>query len=155
MVFSPTGKLFRLQALGLSISLAVGSTALYAAEDIQFNMDVLDVNDRENIDLSQFSRGGYIMPGVYNMAVHINKNELPEENINFYPPEDDPASAAGRQQELQPQRQRDGGGQHGRLAFAGRLAGESGPPDRQRTGHQSGAGLESLLRLPRHPGPAI
>jgi outer membrane usher protein PapC len=90
MVFSPTGKLFRLQALGLSISLAVGSTALYAAEDIQFNMDVLDVNDRENIDLSQFSRGGYIMPGVYNMAVHINKNELPEENINFYPPEDDP-----------------------------------------------------------------
>ncbi|CAI1935887.1 outer membrane usher protein [Serratia entomophila] len=90
MVFSPTGKLFRLQALGLSISLAVGSTSLYAADAIQFNMDVLDVNDRKNIDLSQFSRSGYIMPGTYNLAVHINKNELPEENIHFYAPEDDP-----------------------------------------------------------------
>ncbi|MGQ8776652.1 outer membrane usher protein [Serratia sp. NA_112.1] len=90
MVFSPTGKFFRLKALGLSVSLAMGSTCLYAAEDIQFNMDILDVNDRKNIDLSQFSRSGYIMPGTYNLTVHINKNELPEENINFYAPEDDP-----------------------------------------------------------------
>lgn len=90
MVFSPAGKLFRLQALGLSISLAVGSASLYAADEIQFNMDVLDVNDRKNIDLSQFSRGGYIMPGTYNMAVHLNKNELPESNVSFYAPEDDP-----------------------------------------------------------------
>ncbi|CAI1194449.1 outer membrane usher protein [Serratia liquefaciens] len=90
MVFSPAGKLFHLQVLGLSISLAVGSTSLYAAEEIQFNMDVLDVNDRKNIDLSQFSRRDYIMPGTYNMAVHINKNELPEESIAFHAPEDDP-----------------------------------------------------------------
>ncbi|CAI1945219.1 MULTISPECIES: outer membrane usher protein [Serratia] len=90
MVFSPAGRFFRLKALGLSVSLAVGSSCLYAAEEIQFNMDILDLNDRKNIDLSQFSRSGYIMPGAYNMTVHINKNELPEENINFYVPEDDP-----------------------------------------------------------------
>lgn len=60
-----------------------------ANDGIQFNTDVLDVNDRKNIDLSQFSRSGYIMPGSYNLAVHINKNELPEQMIPFYVPDDD------------------------------------------------------------------
>ncbi|MFI8416176.1 outer membrane usher protein [Serratia sp. NPDC078593] len=91
MGLSPTGKLVRRQAIGLCISLALGtSMVVYAADDIQFNMDVLDVNDRKNIDLSQFSRGGYIMPGTYDMVVHVNKNELPEQPIPFYAPEDDP-----------------------------------------------------------------
>ncbi|MEL5591925.1 outer membrane usher protein [Serratia ureilytica] len=92
MNISPAGKLARLQVLGLCIALALGSpaTLVYAADDIQFNTDVLDVHDRKNIDLSQFSRGGYIMPGTYGMVVHINKNDLPEQQIPFYPPEDDP-----------------------------------------------------------------
>ncbi|HIE4798801.1 TPA: outer membrane usher protein [Serratia marcescens] len=92
MNVSPAGKIARLQVLGLCISLALGAPAavVYAADDIQFNTDVLDVNDRNNIDLSQFSRGGYIMPGTYGMVVHINKNDLPEQKIPFYPPEDDP-----------------------------------------------------------------
>lgn len=58
-------------------------TVLHAADDIQFNTDVLDVTDRNNIDLSQFSRGGYIMPGTYSMVVHINKNDLPEQKSRF------------------------------------------------------------------------
>ncbi|PEM35004.1 PapC/FimD family outer membrane usher protein, partial [Bacillus wiedmannii] len=60
---------------------------------MQFNTDVLDVNDRQNIDLSQFSRGGYIMPGTYDMVVHVNKNDLPEQPIAFYPPKDDPTGS--------------------------------------------------------------
>lgn len=92
MELSPTGKLIRLQVLGLCISLALGtpSMVVFAAEEIQFNTDVLDVNDRQNIDLSQFSRGGYIMPGTYGMAVHINNGDLPEQAIPFYAPQDDP-----------------------------------------------------------------
>lgn len=92
MRVSPAGKLIRLQTLGLCISLALGSpsTAVFAAADIQFNTDVLDVNDRKNIDLSQFSRGGYIMPGIYGMVVHVNKNDLQEQQIPFYSPEGDP-----------------------------------------------------------------
>ncbi|CAI2025795.1 outer membrane usher protein [Serratia fonticola] len=92
MGLSPAGKLARLQLLGLCISLALGtpSMVVFAAEEIQFNTDVLDVNDRQNIDLSQFSRGGYIMPGTYGMVVHINKNDLPEQQIPFYVPEDAP-----------------------------------------------------------------
>lgn len=89
MISSLKRKIFRRQLLGLSISLAVGSTSLHASEIIEFNMDVLDVNDRENIDLSQFSRGGYIMPGAYNMVVHLNKDEIPEQVIHFYPPDND------------------------------------------------------------------
>ncbi|MCC4104872.1 outer membrane usher protein [Serratia ureilytica] len=92
MMLSPAGKLFRFQVLGLCITLALGSssTRVYAEDGIQFNADILDVNDRKNIDLSQFSRSGYIMPGSYGMVVHLNKSELPEQKIPFYPPDNDP-----------------------------------------------------------------
>ncbi|MBH2863987.1 outer membrane usher protein [Serratia marcescens] len=92
MMFLPAGKPFRLPVLSLCVSLALGSLPFGAAavEEIQFNTDVLDVNDRKNIDLSQFSRGGYIMPGRYGMAVHINKSTLPEQQVPFYAPDDDP-----------------------------------------------------------------
>jgi len=92
MVFSPARKLFRPRALSVCIFLALAHFAPMAgAEDgIQFNTDILDVNDRKNIDLSQFSRSGYIMPGAYSMVIHLNNSELPEQSISFYPPEDDP-----------------------------------------------------------------
>ncbi|SQI46360.1 Outer membrane usher protein papC precursor [Serratia plymuthica] len=92
MVFFPAGTRFRIQLLRACICLAISSAVApgYADDGIQFNTDVLDVNDRKNIDLSQFSRSGYMMPGAYSLTVHINKNELPEQNIHFYPPEDDP-----------------------------------------------------------------
>ncbi|CAI0927361.1 Outer membrane usher protein papC precursor [Serratia entomophila] len=91
MMLPFAGKLFRLNALGLCIALSLAGVAMpvLANDGIQFNTDVLDVNDRKNIDLSQFSRSGYIMPGSYNLAVHINKNELPEQMIPFYVPDDD------------------------------------------------------------------
>ncbi|WP_447880182.1 outer membrane usher protein [Serratia fonticola] len=95
MGLSPTGKLVRFQAVGLCVSLALGTpmTVVYAGDDIQFNTDVLDVNDRKNIDLSQFSRGGYIMPGTYGMVVHVNKNDFPEQTIPFFAPKDDPRAS--------------------------------------------------------------
>ncbi len=95
MVFSPAWKLFRPHALGVCILLALAGFAPQAeAEDgIQFNTDILDVNDRQNIDLSQFSRSGYIMPGAYGMVIHLNNNELPEQSVNFYPSDSDPKSS--------------------------------------------------------------
>ncbi|RNW08454.1 PapC/FimD family outer membrane usher protein, partial [Serratia nematodiphila] len=92
MMFLPAGKPFRLPVLSLCVALALGSVpfSAVAVEEIQFNTDVLDLNDRKNIDLSQFSRGGYIMPGSYGMAVHINKSALPEQQVPFYAPDDDP-----------------------------------------------------------------
>lgn len=63
------------------------------AGEVQFNTDILDVNDRSNIDLEQFSRGGFIMPGDYVMSVHINKQELPEQSVVFITPDNDPKSS--------------------------------------------------------------
>lgn len=81
---------FRPRVLGMCIACALGGEGGYAsAEEVQFNIDVLDVKERGNIDLGQFSRGGYIMPGDYMMLVRINKQELPEQSVIFYPAESD------------------------------------------------------------------
>ncbi|PIJ68294.1 fimbrial assembly protein [Erwinia sp. OLTSP20] len=62
-----------------------------AGSSIEFNTDVLDVNDRAHVDLSEFTQAGYLMPGNYLMTIKINdKNELPEQSITFLPPADDP-----------------------------------------------------------------
>ncbi|WP_343553900.1 outer membrane usher protein [Pantoea sp.] len=51
------------------------------AEEIEFNTDILDINDRKNIDLSRFSKSGFILPGEYEMVVMVNKRVLPEQTI--------------------------------------------------------------------------
>ncbi|MBH3123687.1 outer membrane usher protein [Serratia ureilytica] len=91
MIFLPAGKPFRFHILSVSVALGLaGGMPAAQAEEIQFNIDVLDVNDRKNIDLSQFSRGGFIMPGSYSMVVRLNKSDLPEQPVPFYAPDDDP-----------------------------------------------------------------
>jgi outer membrane usher protein FimD/PapC len=81
----------RPHTLGLIISTIIGGAMVSAqANEFSFNTDVLDVNDRSNIDLDQFSRSGYIMPGDYVMAVQINKQELLEQPVTFYAPDNDP-----------------------------------------------------------------
>jgi len=86
---------FRPRALGFYIACALGFFVWDAsAEEVQFNTDVLDLKDRENIDLGQFSRGGYIMPGSYMMLVRINRQELPEQSVIFYPAESDAKDSA-------------------------------------------------------------
>ncbi|MFI8415320.1 outer membrane usher protein [Serratia sp. NPDC078593] len=86
---------FRPRIVGLYIACALGLVGYDAsAEEVQFNIDVLDVKDRDNIDLGQFARGGYIMPGDYLMQVRINKQELPEQSVIFYPAENDASDSA-------------------------------------------------------------
>ncbi|ANJ96245.1 fimbrial assembly protein [Serratia plymuthica] len=72
----------------ISFTLAVQANCGVAA-DIEFNTDVLDVKDRANIDLGQFSRSNFIMPGDYMFTVHINKQILTDQPVVFYPPDDD------------------------------------------------------------------
>ncbi|EPG2135671.1 outer membrane usher protein [Providencia stuartii] len=83
---------FRLSRLGLVIvfSLYGLSTPLWATETIEFNTDVLDLEDKNNIDLEQFSRAGYIMPGTYSLTLKVNGEQFSEVSVPFYPPEDDP-----------------------------------------------------------------
>lgn len=74
----------------IAVALSGNAYGVSASDDIQFNTDVLDTTDRANIDLSQFSQRGYIMPGSYNLLVHMNKQELNEQPVVFYASEKDP-----------------------------------------------------------------
>lgn len=69
--------------------MSLGSAVL-AAGDVQFNIDVLDLGDRNNVDLSQFAKSGFILPGTYPMVIKFNASSLPEQPLAFYPPESDP-----------------------------------------------------------------
>lgn len=61
----------------------------YPCSAVEFNTDLLDVAERENIDLSRFSQSGYIMPGTYVMSVRINENVLPPREIKFIEPDNE------------------------------------------------------------------
>lgn len=84
--FSPTGL-----SLAIALSLyGVFVPVVHAAEAFEFNTDVLDLEDKTNIDLNQFSRAGYIMPGTYSFTLKVNDEQLPEVSVPFYVPESDP-----------------------------------------------------------------
>lgn len=76
-------------AMWVGLMLGPAGQQVLAADSIEFNTDVLDVKDRTAIDLSEFSRVGYIMPGQYALVLRVNKQELPEQSITFLAPPDD------------------------------------------------------------------
>jgi outer membrane usher protein FimD/PapC len=90
LLFPPRAT-WMLRPLAVWVSLMLGPAGLpaLAADSIEFNTDVLDVKDRTAIDLSEFSRAGYIMPGQYALVLRVNKQELPEQTITFLAPPDD------------------------------------------------------------------
>ena len=65
-------------------SCILGAKISLAGSDIQFNTDVLDLKDRSNIDISQFARKGFILPGAYTLAININSITLPQSLVTFY-----------------------------------------------------------------------
>lgn len=77
--------LFRRSVLSIMIvTLMMPPTWGWADDDIQFNTDVLDTQDKSNIDLSHFSRRGYVMPGEYTFTIMVNKDSLKEEKLVVY-----------------------------------------------------------------------
>lgn len=66
---------------------------MYAAEETQFNTDILDTNDKKNLNISVFAVAGYIMPGVYRMAVILNQKKITDFDTLYYStPEDEKSS---------------------------------------------------------------
>ncbi|WP_419210360.1 outer membrane usher protein [Providencia manganoxydans] len=63
-------------ALMIIIAFAQPNSVL-ATGNIEFNTDILDLKDCENIDLSEFTQAGYIMPGTYPFYISLNNNTLP------------------------------------------------------------------------------
>lgn len=81
----------RPRRLVILLALALAGLSQYAAAgDIEFNTDILDVHDKANIDLSRFSRAGYVMPGFYLMTLRVNKDEIPDQNVEWLAPDNDP-----------------------------------------------------------------
>lgn len=78
----------------------LAATALYctaawasAADEFQFNIDVLDIKDRENLDLGVFASANFIMPGQYSLLVHVNRDTLTEYPVDYLPADDNPKSS--------------------------------------------------------------
>jgi outer membrane usher protein FimD/PapC len=61
-----------------------------AGEVTEFNTDVMDIGDRSRIDVSHFSRAGYVMPGNYPLTLNVNGAEVREVAVTFAVPDGDP-----------------------------------------------------------------
>lgn len=52
---------------------------------VDFNTDILDAEDKKNIDFSRFSQTGYIMPGIYQLKILLNGEDIGQDiSIPFY-----------------------------------------------------------------------
>lgn len=69
--------------LALLIALVCASSWAEADESIEFNTDVLDASDRQNVDLQRFSEGNFVTPGEYLLDVRINSQEIPQQSIRY------------------------------------------------------------------------
>ena len=83
-------KINKISRLAILTALAIHCIPAFCAEGIEFNTDVMDVADQKNIDISQFSQAGFVMPGKYQMDIHINKQVVPDQTVEYLVPGDDP-----------------------------------------------------------------
>nr|QLQ97658.1 fimbria/pilus outer membrane usher protein [Providencia alcalifaciens] len=76
----------RLKWLTVSIGITMSCISLVVSANnhVEFNTEALDLEDRDNIDLNQFSRAGYIMPGVYNFALKVNNEKISDVEVPYY-----------------------------------------------------------------------
>jgi len=81
---------FNKTSVAVAVALLGVNTMAWAVE---FNTDVLDVSDKNNIDFTRFSKENYIMPGNYLMMIRVNDQNLEENKIPFYPRENKPDSS--------------------------------------------------------------
>lgn len=69
--------------LALIIALVCSASWAEADEAIEFNTDVTDASDRQNVDLQRFSEGNFVTPGEYLLDVRINGQEIPQQSIRY------------------------------------------------------------------------
>ncbi|WP_300004064.1 fimbria/pilus outer membrane usher protein [uncultured Cedecea sp.] len=67
--------IFKLSKVKQAILLAM-SVSSYSVYSSEFNTDVLDAEDIQNIDMSRFSVAGYVPPGHYVLTVFVNGQRL-------------------------------------------------------------------------------
>ncbi|PWC20486.1 PapC/FimD family outer membrane usher protein [Brenneria roseae subsp. roseae] len=62
--------------------LSLGTTSPGATE---FNINVLDVDERNEIDLSHFSDPEYVTPGEYLLSIKVNSREIRQQMVSYLP----------------------------------------------------------------------
>lgn len=70
------------------------------AADVNFNTDVLDASDRDNIDLTRFATDNYVPPGDYLLDIKINGQAVGQEKIRYISIENDKKTQACINREL-------------------------------------------------------
>ena len=70
------------------------SSISYAATDVEFNTDVLDAEDRGNVDLTRFATDNYIPAGEYLLDIKINGQEIGQKKIRYLASKDGKSTQA-------------------------------------------------------------
>nr|WP_265577115.1 FimD/PapC N-terminal domain-containing protein [Pseudomonas protegens] len=76
-----------------AVALCCMATWASATQEFEFNTDVLDLKDRQNLDLGVFASANFIMPGEYTLMVHLNRDTLTEFPIVFVASDDGPKNS--------------------------------------------------------------
>lgn len=77
-----------ISTMGLLCILLLYTPFIHYANAIEFNADLLDALDKENIDFTQFKTAGYIVPGQYKMQLVLNNRNLGQFEIAYLPTAD-------------------------------------------------------------------
>ncbi|WP_323086983.1 FimD/PapC N-terminal domain-containing protein, partial [Providencia alcalifaciens] len=66
----------------IAVSLLLLNPLIALSEEaVDFNINILNAEDRENINLAVFSQDLYIVPGIYPFKLSINNAYIPEQKI--------------------------------------------------------------------------
>ncbi|WP_058914023.1 fimbria/pilus outer membrane usher protein [Entomohabitans teleogrylli] len=65
----------------LLLSLLILFSGVTPAWSDEFNTDLLDAEDKNNLDLSRFSTAGYVMPGSYTLSLLLNNKSVTNQEI--------------------------------------------------------------------------
>ena len=78
------GNLIKIRTLfAIYIAMLCYSPNMLADDTVEFNTDVLDVGDRNNIDLTRFSKDNFVFPGTYLLDIFVNGQSLSQQKVTY------------------------------------------------------------------------
>lgn len=74
---------FIVRFLSHCITLAILSGAVQA-QDVEFDSSLLGIDKGSEVDLTRFSRIGYVTPGEYTLMIQVNRQDIKTHSIKYY-----------------------------------------------------------------------
>ncbi|WP_253893521.1 fimbria/pilus outer membrane usher protein [Serratia marcescens] len=66
---------FKLNRIAIALVLSMP----VSGEAVEFNTNIIDAEDKDNIDFSRFENAGYVLPGTYNLKLSVNNQDVYQE----------------------------------------------------------------------------